>query len=221
MIAYGSSPIDGTELPNKDRNLAFPARVARALNLEYECRGKPLTSNSKIARKVLGGTYTDQDFVFVMYSSPNRYEFKTEQGWMGFTAMSEATDGLIRDWLDGPGKLEYTEVYMTLKEIILVQEFLKKKNLPYIFAFDNNSIRDSFMFNNPDTYIGNLKELIDWDKFQWFNNNGFINWAKENGFPFIGTHAGVEAHTAATDYVLSHWIASFDNPTTSIQSNNP
>jgi hypothetical protein len=38
-----------------------------------------------------------------------------------------------------------------------------------------------------------------------FNNNGFINWSKENGFPFIGTHAGVEAHSAAADYILANW----------------
>ena len=131
IVAYGSSPIDGTELPNKDRSLAFPAIVAKTLGVDYECRGKPLTSNTKIARKVLSGEYAAEDFVFVMFSAPNRYEFKTEQGWKNFTSWSEATDGLVREWLDGPGKLEYTEVYTTLKEIILVQEFLKKKNRLY------------------------------------------------------------------------------------------
>jgi hypothetical protein len=209
LVAYGSSPIDGTELPNKDKMLAFPARVATALALDYECRGKPLSSNSKIARKVLSGEYTAEDFVFVMFSAPNRYEFKTEQGWNGFTAWSEAKDGLIREWLNGPGKLEYTEVYMTLKEIILVQEFLKKKNLPYLLAIDNNAITDSYIFKNPDNYIKMLTDMIDWNKFQWFNGSGFINWAKENGFPFTGTHAGVEAHKSATDYILTNWKESF------------
>lgn len=209
FLAYGSSPIDGTELPNRDKNLAFPARVASSLNLAYDCRGKPLSSNSKITRKVLSGEYTDQDLVFVMYSAPNRYEFKTEQGWNGFTAWSEAKSGIIREWLDGPGKLEYTEVYMTLKEIALAQEFLKKRNLPYIFAFDNNAIRDSYIFNQPDAYIASLKELIDWSKFQWFNGSGFINWAKENEFPFTGTHAGVKAHAAATEYILTNWQTAF------------
>jgi len=209
LIAYGSSPIDGTELPNKDKNLAFPARIAGALNLAYECRGKPLSSNSKISRKVLSGEYTDQDLVFVMFSAPNRYEFKTEQGWNGFTAWSEAKDGLIREWLDGPGKLEYTEVYTTLKEIILTQQFLETRGYHYIFAFDNNAIRDSYIFNQPDNYIAGLKELINWSKFQWFQDSGFINWAKENEFPFTGTHAGVEAHEAAAKYILSNWQSAF------------
>ena len=209
IVAYGSSPIDGTELPGRNKNLAFPARVAQSLNLDYECRGKPLTSNTKIARKVLSGEYTNHDLVFVMYSAPNRYEFRTEQGWKNFTSWSDAKDGIIREWLDGPGKLEYTEVHTTLKEIILVQEFLKKKNLPYLFAFDNNAIHDSFLFKEPDNYIASLKDLIEWDKFQWFNGSGFINWAKENEFPFTGTHAGVEAHQAAANYILSNWQQSF------------
>lgn len=209
LVAYGSSPIDGTELPNRDKSLAFPARVAQALDLDYECRGKPLSSNTKIARKVLSGEYTDQDLVFVMFSAPNRYEFKTEQGWHNFTSWAEAKTGIVREWLDGPGRLEYTEVYTTLKEIVLVQEFLKKRNLPYVFAFDNNAIRDSYLFNDSDPYIASLKDLIDWNKFQWFNGSGFIDWAKENGFPFTGTHAGVEAHQSATDYILTNWQKSF------------
>lgn len=209
LVAYGSSPIDGTELPNRDKNLAFPARLATVMALDYECRGKPLSSNTKIARKVLSGEYTDQDLVFVMYSAPNRYEFKTEHGWKNFTSWHEARDGIIREWLDGPGKLEYTEVHTTLKEIILTQEFLKQKNLPYIFAFDNNAIRDSFILKEPDAYIASLNSMIDWDKFYWFEGSGFINWAKDNGFPFTGTHAGVEAHIAATDYILTNWKATF------------
>ena len=71
LIAYGSSPIDGTELlgnSGKDKTLAFPAKLARALELDYVCRGKPLSSNSKISRKVLGSEHTDTDFVFVPVS---------------------------------------------------------------------------------------------------------------------------------------------------------
>ena len=218
LIAYGSSPINGTELPNKDKTLAFPAKIAMSLGLDYVCRGKPLSSNSKISRKVLGSEHTDTDFVFVLWSSPNRYEFKTEQGWNGFTVHSDAKDGLIREWLDGPGKLEYTEVYMSLKDIALTQAYLKQKNLPYLFSMDNNAIKDSYCFNNPDPFLASVKSLIDWDKVQWFNNNGFINWAKQNGFPFTGTHAGTEAHTAAANYVLSHWMTSLVNPTESIQN---
>lgn len=204
LVAYGSSPIDGTELPNKDKSLAFSAKIAKALNVDYECRARPLSSNSKIARKILSSSYTEQDFVFAMWSAPNRYEFKTEQGWNGFTAWSDKT-GLIKEWLDGPGRLEYTEVYMSLKEIVLAQEFLRSKNLPYAFSMDNNAIRESYVFTNPDPYIASLTQLIDWNKFYFFDDKGFINWAKDNNYPFTNTHAGVEAHQAATDYILTNW----------------
>ena len=209
LIAYGSSPIDGTELPGKNKNLAFSAVLAQSLNLAYECRAKPVTSNSKITRKILSSKYQSNDMVLVLWTAPNRYEYKTENGWVGFTALSKATSGLIREWLDGPGQLEYTEIYISLKEIIIAQEFLKKKNIPYIFSIDNDSIHTSYLYNNPDDYIESLKSQIDWDKFYFFEGHGFINWAKNKNYPFTNTHAGVEAHQAAADYILTNWREAF------------
>lgn len=210
LLAYGSSPIDGTGLgTSKSPAKAFPCIVALKLNLIYECRAKPITSNAKIARKIISSQYTDADFVFVMFTALNRYEFKTEHGWNGFTINSNQDVGMVREWLNGPAKLEYTEIYTTLQSIILAQSFLKKRNLPYLFSFDNNYLIDSYVFNNPDAYIAGLKESIEWDKFQWFDGSGFVNWARDTNLPFNDLHPNEEAQTVAANYVLSNWQDAF------------
>jgi hypothetical protein len=209
FIAYGSSPITGSELPNADRSLAFTAIVANRIATEYICLGKPVTSNHKIARKIAEFEYQTGDFVFVLWTAANRYEVPTETGWTGFTVNSKAESGIVREWIDGPGQYEYTEICYTLESMLIAQAFLTQNNIPYAFSVDNDAFVNSYLLNNPERYLKSLKNMIAWNRFYTFNDSGFIDWARKNNYPFTGTHAGVEAHTSAADYVLSNWQTAF------------
>jgi hypothetical protein len=199
IIAYGSSVLYGSELPAGSKSMS--AIVAEQLGAEYLCRAKPMSSNTKITRKILSyEDYQSSDFVIVMWTGPNRYEFKTPGGWKGFTTYSNR-DAFITEWFNGPGDLEYTEVMTTLKEMCLAQQFLLANSIPYVFTTDYSTIKDSFTFNNPDPYIASLKRNINWDKFVYFDNQGFIPWAKQNGLEFVGTHPSTEAHLAGAKFL--------------------
>jgi hypothetical protein len=199
VISFGSSTTRGSD--GVGLHQTWSAIIANKLGVSYECQAKPSCSNSKIARKILSYTEYNNDLVVVMWTSPNRYEFKTPNGWNGFTPHSKS-DGFVKAWFDGPGDLEYTEVSMTLKDIVLAQQFLKSKNLPYLFAFDNNMVIESYVYNTADGYITALKNLIDWDNFLLFDNQGLIPWSRTNNFDFIDTHPGPAAHAAAAEYIL-------------------
>jgi hypothetical protein len=201
IISYGSSVLYGSELPTGSKSMS--ALIAEQLGAEYLCRAKPMSSNTKITRKILSyEKYQSGDFVIVMWTGPNRYEFKTPNGWKGFTTYSNR-DAFITEWFNGPGDLEYTEVMTTLKEMCLAQQFLETKQIPYVFTADYNTVKDSYTFNNPDAYIASLKNNINWDRVVYFDSQGFIPWAKEKCYEFVGTHPSTEAHQAGANIILS------------------
>lgn len=208
LISYGSSVLYGSELP--DGSLSMSAIIAQKLGLDYLCRAKPVSSNTKIARKIISYQDYQDDFVLVMWTAPNRYEFKSENGWRGFTTFNHR-DALLTEWFNGPGGLEYTEVMTALQAMCLTQQFLVSRAIPYLFITDYSTIKESYTFNSNDEYIVAMKSLIDWNRFIYFDGDGFIPWATKNKFTFVGSHPGAEAHQAATNILI--------NPTVSILTN--
>lgn len=204
LVSFGSSPV--TFLSGDTQNKkTFPLIVAEKLGFDYDCQGRPNSSNSKIARKILSYTFADNDCAVAIWTSTVRFEFRTELGWTGTNKFTYKPGcGFEEAWYQGPGNWEYTGVHSTLKEIALAQVYLKTHNINYKFLFDNNEVINSVLCKNPDPYIGGLMSVIDWSKFIFFENQGFMPWCKNN-FVYNDSHPTQEAHTAAADYVLSNW----------------
>jgi hypothetical protein len=197
IISFGSSPII-----NLMGIKTFPNLIAEHIGVEYLCQGKPASGNGKIVRRLINQEYAN-DFVIVSWSSVRRYEFKTAGGWRTYTPVSKG-NSFTKEWFAGPGNLEYTEVFMSLKDIILGQQFLTARNIPYLFVMDNSEISASWTYrDSKDPYIENIKSIIDWNKFLFFDGQGFKEWATENNYPYVGTHPGNEAHVAAADYLMN------------------
>ena len=200
LVTFGSSPVMG--------KTSFPSIIAQRLGYDHVDCGRPATSNSKITRKILSyKNYTDS-VVVAAWSSTVRHEFRTEHGWKGIDiAWYKKGSGLFEDhWFNGPGKWEYTGVSGALKEISMAQTFLLAKQIPYLFVFDMNEIIDSFLFKNPDDYLGSMINMIDWNRFVLFDNNGFKNWARKNNFEFKdATHPADSTHQLAADYILERF----------------
>jgi len=203
LISFGSSPVMGKN--------SFPGIIAQRLGYSHVDRGRASASNSKITRTILNyknyKNYTD--FVAVVaWTSTARYEFRTEHGWNGFniSRYKKDPDSFRDHWFNGPGKWEYTAITTALKEILIAQTFLLSKKIPYLFVFDMNEIIDSYLFTNPDDYLGSMIAMIDWNRFLLFDNNGFKNWAIKNNFEHTDDkHPGYQAHKLAADYILERF----------------
>jgi len=202
IVAFGSSPI--LSHPGfKKGDMPFPEIIANRLTVAYDTKAKPLSSNSKISRKVLTYDFQQGDIALVSWTSTTRFEFRTEHGWTGInpaTYRSEHSFG--EHWYNGPGQWEYTAISMALKEIIITQNFLKQAGIPFIFLFDHDEIFESHLYNNPDAYITSLIKSIDWEHFIIFDNHGFMPWCRIKEFDFTGTHPNITAHLAAADYII-------------------
>lgn len=97
------------------------------------------------------------------------------------------------------GSFEYWELYNTLCEIVMLGQYLKLKNIPYLFTTADHSISMTKHFPG-DTSLTALLSQIDYTRWASFPINlGFYDWAKENKFPFATTHPLEPAHIAAAD----------------------
>lgn len=111
------------------------------------------------------------------------------------------------------GSGEYWEVYSTLKEIVYLQNYLKIKNIGYLFTCADNSILYNYTIDHADVTIRGLVNQIlkDQDSWFWFpagtkgnetrTPRGFYQWALENKYPVGTTHPLEQAHIDAAKLI--------------------
>lgn len=111
------------------------------------------------------------------------------------------------------GDNEFYETYVTMKEVVFLQQYLKSKNIPYMFTFVDNHIHpENSKFSEPrynDINIKSLQSQIDWDRVSMFPKGegydqverprGFYQWAIENKYSVGTTHPLEDAHQDAAN----------------------
>ena len=166
-------------------------------------------------------------FVFVSWTFKNRFEFKfaysphqdeDDSEWCSFNSkdldyfnfrkfkifgssikqhFKPDTIKFLNTFYRHVGHDDVYEYYITLKEIVFLQNYLKVKNIPYIFTLANNF----FLKHIDDENISVLLKLIDFDKWFFFDNSfGFLQWAEINKYEKKDEHPVEEAHKDA--YIL-------------------
>ncbi len=184
LIAAGDSIVFGSELSDEyltPSNLTFPALYAKQLNLEYKCLAYPGISNSTIARTVISFLEKNiADIVIVCWTFPNRQEFHFNNKWTTLNGWIHNPDGEYSKEVVDFSKTyfnlahsDYYEKYAMLKEILLLQNYLKVKNQRYIFTANTR-----IDFSNCD-----YNSAVDWSQWVWFNGEGFWDWANRQKFP--------------------------------------
>jgi len=136
----------------------------------------------------------------------------TEHGILNFLKNKERADQsgvteFVETFYHHVGGSEYWEIYSTLKEIVYLQNYLKVKQIPYVFTCADNSIFVNHTIREPDTIIASLYSQIDHSRWFWFppgtganqteTPRGFYQWAVENKYPMGATHPLEQAHTDA------------------------
>ena len=187
LVAAGDSIIFGSELDDEYGNYSqktFPALLAKNLNLDYVCLATPGISNSGIARSVISFIENQKaDIVVVCWTFANRQEFyidnrfETLNGWVHNpdNKFNKKVEQFSKDYFNIASS-SYFEMYATLKEILLLQNYLKVNDQRYIFTA--NSRFNLF----DDKLLNTYKSAIDWSQWAWFEGSGFYDWAKLKKF---------------------------------------
>ena len=102
------------------------------------------------------------------------------------------------------GAFTYWELYSTLCEIVMLQQYLELKKIPYLFNSVDHGVNNVNQFNS-DITLKTLLNQIDKKNWLWFPINlGFYEWATENKFPIGTTHPLEEAHIEAEKIIYEY-----------------
>jgi len=123
------------------------------------------------------------------------------------------------------GSGSYWETYTSLKEIVLLQNFLEQYKIPYLFTCaDVNLISNPIINENPDSSIAVLYDQINFDNWFLFPAGdpakpdqipfprGFYQWAIENKYPVGTTHPLEDAHADAAKLIQEKFDAMVKKP---------
>jgi len=213
LIAGGDSFTYGSELPSQEHTWANLLAKRKGWNI---CNtAKPGYSNSAIRRNVMNAVnqYKDLDiYVAVMWSFPNRYEFRfaydtgqRESPWYSINPFTPPTftNQTHTDNADSKGITEfvgnyvkniaidpYWEIYNSWCEIVMLQNYLIKHNIRYVFMTVDHTIFKSQLVL--DTTLKTLIADIDMSKF--IDQEGMFTWAKRTKQEFYTTHPKESAH---------------------------
>ena len=242
IVAGGDSFIWGIDLPDQKHSglsghsqLTWPAQLAKDFDQEYVCAAKPGGSNDDVTRRVIEQCeLVDNPIVIVQWTFPWRFGFRcvdpigwfsfdlqvvTEQyrdNWTGQEIKRLEQNGVLdfaRSFFKSIGTTEYWPVYNTLKEILLLQSYLKSKNIPYLFTAADNCLFENSTIKTPtDIYVKQLYDQIDFNKWYWFpagtaanetcSPRGFYQWALENKYNVGATgHPLEQAHVDAMQLI--------------------
>jgi len=228
LIAGGDSFTYGSELPSQEHAWANLLATRKGWNICNTAR--PAASNSAIRRSVMNAAhkYRELDlFVAVMWSFPNRYEFRftydtgqLDSPWYSINpwthndqnfadhfhttnpeilrlqkenranAEKRGMSKFARMYVDQVADSEYWELYTSWCEIVMLQNYLVKHNIPYVLTQVDNSL---FECNSiMDSTLTTVRADIDMTKF--ITNEGMYNWAKRTEQQFYTTHPHESAH---------------------------
>ena len=228
LIAGGDSFTYGSELPSQEHTWANLLATRKGWNICNTAR--PAASNSSIRRNVMNAVhkYSELDlFVAVMWSFPNRYEFRfaydtghIDSPWYSinpwtyndenfeehfFTkdddvlaaqqanranAEAKGMTAFAKSYIQNVAQTEYWEIYTSWCEIAMLQNYLVKHSIPYIFTQVDNSL---FEYNDAmDGTLSTLRADIDMSRFVM--DEGMFNWAKRTEQDFYTTHPRESAH---------------------------
>lgn len=226
VLAVGDSFIFGNELndwvsnPREHSEYTFTALLAKKYNFNYKCGARPGISNDAIMRLTISNAESlKNNFIcIVAWTFPPRFEFPfnfdIDSPDSPFTCISVWPDTnrpMVQDFAKFFVKhvnMNWYPYFKTLQSIIVLQNYLKHKNIPYIFTCADNSV---FHATNSED-LQPFYNLLDYDNWYFFppaeesynttTPRGFYQWAVENKYSCgIDQHPLEQAHHDAATLI--------------------
>jgi lysophospholipase L1-like esterase len=181
MLLYtvGDSFTYGEELPDPAAQ-AWPALLSKKLGYDLVNRGKPGRGNNYVVKDVIKQIpKLKPDLVIIAWTSCGRMEFADRYSvydiWPGTARRFERPyphrDIIIKYITSYNNELHQYKSW--LRSVILLQDFLKLRNINYKFVstFDNHILNEKYAKASQE-YI----ELIDTNKFIGWPDYGIVEW---------------------------------------------
>lgn len=204
LLTLGDSFTYGEEL--SDLTEAWPYVLGRRIGYEVTNLGEPASSNDKIVRKLLEyliENYNNTDLVIIGWSLLGRQELADELGYYDIWPGASRYYGDHRNQV-----VKYISTYHSrqayfrkyLQQIILVQDFLKYRNIRYVMldVLANDYYRKQHQFA-----WDNYANQIDQTNYIDFNNTGMCEWTSHTPKGSQG-HFLEQGHQIVADRIYEH-----------------
>ena len=103
------------------------------------------------------------------------------------------------------------DTYSSLRDMLLLQEFLKNRNIKYVFSYVGHYVPDQIFKESSNTYIDSFRQSIDKDNWFHFPGDwprskylGFNDWALINNYEYATSHPLAKAHEDAAELIYEH-----------------
>lgn len=209
LKSFGCSFTFGSDLLDCDQHQAsqqtWPALLAKDLNYDYECYAQPGIGNLQIYHELLSQLpLSDSDMFIINWTWADRFDF--------IDPLNEMWHTLRPDGDTKEHQLYYKHFYnqyhtmMTNTAYISSAiELLNKYNKKFIMTCIDNVLFDIV---NPDWQDPRSITLLQNEirpHITWFEDQTFLEYSKEKGFPISETlHPLEDAHQAAFELIKSY-----------------
>ena len=103
------------------------------------------------------------------------------------------------------GDSGYYELWNSYTEIVMLQQYLQIKGIPYIFTTVDECLLENYKRWLEES-ISTLYNQIDLSRWVMFpKKRGFYTWARDEKYPFGTTHPLEEAHYDAFKYIKENY----------------
>mgnify|MGYP001579953234 FL=1 len=203
ILALGDSFTWGEEL--EDRHDCWAQRVADHFNLKLDNHGIAGGSNQRAMRMLMMHTLKDVALVCIGWSHFDRFEVSDELGtwdiWPGGQRSKYVKEASWRKTLTDYVSRHHNDdnLYMHyLTYIVLVQSYLKQKQIPFIMmdAFGNNEDQ-----RRTDSKFKVLLDQVNSDTFIGWPDSTMMDWAKDTPHG-PGNHFLEQGHEIVANRVI-------------------
>lgn len=214
----------------------WPNFLSKKLNLECVNIGARGAGLDFLSKRLLSFDLQIDDFVVIMLPSADRFDWYVEHGdllssqalkissWQDgkSTSLINLDGGISEEYgfsLTGGnhrGIKKYWYKYFYSQEkaeldywayVVLIQNFLKIKNISYLFtsAYDKNFLIEN-KNNTGKSYFNNkIISHIDFDNFYYYKKDkGFLSFCKKYNFEIINNHPVESAHRNFSNLLFNH-----------------
>ncbi len=206
--SFGCSFIYGSELPEPCDNsttaseYAWPALIAKNLNVTHQCLASPGSGNFKIFCDILANSYCNENSVFLInWTWIDRFDYvNSVEQW---ETLRPAEDSALEKFYYRNLHSQLRDMISNASYIVSAAEHLTSLNCPYIMTYMDYNLLESIdpQWHDP-RYLEVLQQklqniLVD------FDGKNFLDWSRKNKFTISDSwHPLEEAHQAASEYWL-------------------
>jgi len=208
LVTVGDSFTYGEELA--DINTAWPYLLGQKIGYDVLNLAAPGTGNTRMVRQVVEQVSNHRpDMVLVAWTSAGRIEFADEAGtydtWPGYTGRAFFKEQPWREQLVRFINEHHNVQYLYrqfLIDCILVQDFLKLHQVPYVMT---QVLPDDYYSKSALRYNTDLLNKLDTKFFVDNNNSGMVQWTHFAGAPNgPNGHFLEQGHEIVADRIHEH-----------------